>query len=927
VNALVDAFGLAANGGIRAYSIDNEPGLWRSTHARLHPDYPSYAGLLARTSATAAAILDVDTGAEIYGPAAYGWGEFANLQGAPDAGVHNPSYGWFLAYYLDQMRLASQSAGRRLLHALDVHWYPEARDSNDVRICFGSPDATDAAATLARVQAPRSLWDPSYTENSWIAQWATGGPINLIPRLRADINTYYPGTVLAITEYDYGAPDHISGGIAQADVLGIFGREGVIAARWGYAGPSSYVQAAFDLYRDYDGAGAQFGDLSFSAQSSDAATVTVYAAKHSADPDLYTVVALSKSLDSTVTAAVNLALSGGRTIQSVEWRAFGPGDPSISPRTAPGFSAAGFSAGLPPLSANLFVVRVAQPGTPTSTRTLTPTPPPTPTATPTATRSGTPSASPTRTPTPSVTPTASRTGTPTPTPLPTYACPRNVLAFYPYWKKWSFPSSQIPYDRLTHIAHAFIRPLADGSLDVPADYLDSGLISGAHAAGVKVLVSVGGAGEGVGDGSEFFRAMAGSPTARAAFVDNLYGFVRDHGYDGVDLDWEFLSDATDRSNFNALVIALRSKFSSSPSPAPGWLITGDISWGSWYGQWWDLDTLKHHMDFFNIMVYDVHGPWTGTSGHHSPLAQSALPGAPANQNGTWSLDYYINTRGVPARQLNYGLAAYGYRFDTEDLYQSCGGPCSSAVGLGYKDIAPLVGNGWTRHYDVAAESPYLREDAGSRVISYDDAQSIAAKVEEALWQRGVGGVFVWELEQDRMGPLDHPLIDAMWAGAQCPLPSPTPTATASPSFTASPSITPTPSITETHTISPTHSVSPTITLSHTLSPTPSVTPTPTAQPGGPVGVLSAVGLPQPNPRFLKLELSGPADEVQIHLYSAAWVKVAGHRATGLQRGWNSVPTAALTLGLANGLYYGVVEARQGSERTEKPLHFKLMLVR
>jgi hypothetical protein len=96
--------------------------------------------------------------------------------------------------------------------------------------CRITEEDTDAGVVAARKQAPRSLWDLAYTENSWIAQFSTNGPIRLLPRLEDKIAANYPGTKLSITEYNYGGANHISGGIAQADALGVFGREGLFAA-------------------------------------------------------------------------------------------------------------------------------------------------------------------------------------------------------------------------------------------------------------------------------------------------------------------------------------------------------------------------------------------------------------------------------------------------------------------------------------------------------------------------------------------------------------------------------------------------------------------------------------------------------------------------------------------------------------------------
>ena len=159
------------------------------------------------------------------------------LQDAPDNGGRD-----FLDFYLDSMRDAEGRARRRLVDVLDLHWYPEARGGG-VRITEAN-NAPDVAA--ARVQAPRSLWDPSYAENSWISIDARVGAIRLLPRMKEKIAAHYPGTRLAITEYNYGGGDHVSGGVAQADALGIFGREDVFAAAlWDLQGGMRYVDGAF----------------------------------------------------------------------------------------------------------------------------------------------------------------------------------------------------------------------------------------------------------------------------------------------------------------------------------------------------------------------------------------------------------------------------------------------------------------------------------------------------------------------------------------------------------------------------------------------------------------------------------------------------------------------------------------------------------
>src|SRR5690606_19768606 len=170
------------------------------------------------------AVKDVDPSAQIFGPALYGFAAYNDFQAAPDWGNFSGQYSWYIDYYLGQMKSASESQGRRLLDVLDLHWYPEA--TGDLRITDGNANSRNDK--IARLQAPRTLWDPGYQENSWIATWFADD-LPLIPRLQSSIDAYYPGTKLAFTEFNYGGNGDITGGVALADVLGIFGKYDVYA--------------------------------------------------------------------------------------------------------------------------------------------------------------------------------------------------------------------------------------------------------------------------------------------------------------------------------------------------------------------------------------------------------------------------------------------------------------------------------------------------------------------------------------------------------------------------------------------------------------------------------------------------------------------------------------------------------------------------
>jgi hypothetical protein len=320
VNFLVKKYGYAGEpNGVKFYCLDNEPdiwsdGAWGATHPEVHPADPCCVELKDKTVALATAVKAVDPNAQLLGPVSYGFQGYRTFQDAVDwAAPLSTGYGWFLDYYLDKMEANSVAAGKRLLDVLDVHWYPEARDGTypaiDGNRITDTPSVYSTANCNARMQAPRTLWDTSYVypagEVSWINRWASSF-LPILPKLKNSINTYYPDTNLAITEYDYGGKDHWSGGIAFADVLGIFGKYGVyIANYWG--GTGTYTDAAFKIYRNYDGANSKFGDTEVYSTMSNRVDSSIYASVFNGYTCELHLIVINKNIDNDITGTFNIA--------------------------------------------------------------------------------------------------------------------------------------------------------------------------------------------------------------------------------------------------------------------------------------------------------------------------------------------------------------------------------------------------------------------------------------------------------------------------------------------------------------------------------------------------------------------------------------------------------------------------------------------
>jgi len=290
--------------------LDNEPELWNSTHLEVQgPNPVTSDAYIAKTLALTQALKDQFPDVLIFGPVHYGFEGIYNWQGELSA---TPSgNNWFPDKYLPAINTASTAYGKPLVDVYDFHWYSEATDGSGNRVTtLTGPTLTDAQVQ-AIVQSPRSLWDTTYTENSWITTDVLGGPIYILGRLQSRIAAENPGMKISITEYNNGGSQHIAGTIAQADNLGIFGAQELFAANlWPSTATETYTLAGFRAFRDFDGANSSFGDTSLQATSSNVQNVVVYASTDSATPGRVVFVAINRSTSAQVTAISGQSLSG-----------------------------------------------------------------------------------------------------------------------------------------------------------------------------------------------------------------------------------------------------------------------------------------------------------------------------------------------------------------------------------------------------------------------------------------------------------------------------------------------------------------------------------------------------------------------------------------------------------------------------------------
>lgn len=334
------------------------------------------------------------------------------------------------------------------------------------------------------------------------------------------------------------------------------------------------------------------------------------------------------------------------------------------------------------------------------------------------------------------------------------ALPKRLVADYGYWSRTQTPpysAAQIPFQKLTHINHAGVSFNADGSLTVPDGFLEPALINKAHAAGVKVILLLG------GDFTGMETTAAGLPT----LVKNLESFIAEHGYDGVDIDWEYPSSALDETTFFNLMSALREAF-----PSPRYFLSADVA--PWGGTGYDFPQVTPLVDYFNIMTYDCAGPWTDDGQLNSPIfpdpnnpePYECEPGGSVKE----AIDIYLQSN-VPLAKMNIGTPFYGYFYkNVSALFGPCKNCSNTVLSENYGTFIKqrINAKGWQTFYDIYALVPYmLRTDGKPGYITYDDTFSTYYRVWYSLWQRRTGGTFMWSLDADYDGTTQD-LLDAMY---------------------------------------------------------------------------------------------------------------------------------------------------------------------
>ncbi|MGA2100155.1 MAG: glycoside hydrolase family 44 protein [Candidatus Sulfotelmatobacter sp.] len=289
------------------YDMDNEIDIWGGTHFDIHPNPSGYDELATTYFTEATNLKGWDPQAIRLGPVSCCWWYYWNGANNNDKGAHAGID--FLPWWLNQIYWQDQIAGSRSLDMFDIHAYPDGPSTSSY---------TQAQKQALAVSIYRDYWDPTFVSPSssinqqWTTQIQPDKTIPFrIPRMRAIVNSIYPGTPLAMTEWSaaFAGEQDFSTALGDADAYGLLGRERAsLASRWTAPTATNPNYQALKLFTNYDGAHHGFGTTSVSAtDNADPDVFSAYAALNSTG-NVLTILVLNK--DPANTSQVQFTTTG-----------------------------------------------------------------------------------------------------------------------------------------------------------------------------------------------------------------------------------------------------------------------------------------------------------------------------------------------------------------------------------------------------------------------------------------------------------------------------------------------------------------------------------------------------------------------------------------------------------------------------------------
>ncbi|KAB0791791.1 hypothetical protein PPYR_03591 [Photinus pyralis] len=329
-----------------------------------------------------------------------------------------------------------------------------------------------------------------------------------------------------------------------------------------------------------------------------------------------------------------------------------------------------------------------------------------------------------------------------------------VICYYGSWRSYTTCKiEEINATLCTILIYAFAQIHENGTLKPLDEWADIRLDGYRRFTALKkrnprlkTMLGVGGGSE----GSEKYSKMVATSASRAVFIESVIGYMQKYGFDGVDLDWEYPTRRggrlEDRENLSELLKEMRIEFDRHNYLMTMSVVPNDASIDTFY----EVPQLSKYLDHILMMMYNMHSPTSGRTGHNAPLQSSN------RYNVEYSTKAWVRKGGTPAK-LILGIPAYGRSFTLAD--PGSHGIGAPSVGLGlpgpysrangtlyhYEVLHFQKALGWTREWSEEQQVPYSYYR--DQWVGYDDAESVRRKVEFAR-KLNLGGVMMWTIDQD-----------------------------------------------------------------------------------------------------------------------------------------------------------------------------------
>lgn len=350
------------------------------------------------------------------------------------------------------------------------------------------------------------------------------------------------------------------------------------------------------------------------------------------------------------------------------------------------------------------------------------------------------------------------------------AAQRKVIGYFPEWGVYEahnyFTPDKIDFTKLTHLNYGFAivaggQVIVHDTVKGPTLLRQLAKLTKTH--GVTSMLSVGGwtnSADGV------FEAATATAAGIEKLAESMVSFMRSWDFDGLDVDWEYPDNNTEKANFTTLIQKLRTKLDLAGAQDDKYYqLSAAVTTNHKNIQYINPTVTAPLLDSVNVMAYDIHGAFDAQTGHNAPLFANSKDADPL-LNVSSAMQEYCVTWGVPKYKLMMGIPFYGRGWGnvaaTEVVKGLPGLFCNGSATVHgawddanqytgtnpyYVLVEKLAHGGFTRYWDDESKVAYLYNHSTKEFLNYDDGESIKAKV-NYINEQGFGGAIIWDISGD-----------------------------------------------------------------------------------------------------------------------------------------------------------------------------------